>query len=173
MSVKNAVGNAVDIASSFKFREWASGRFFYKEAAGELGVPGRVMTHRDLKAQELLSAGTGEHAGHMIAIQFGAPGDIRNLGLQNPNMNTYAPSKLHEALVGAGGSWYKLELRWKYALLQGWKIVVKVTDKYRRGENRPFTRNVVWTETSPAGIAATLDLEFGNFGSPQQREAAS
>jgi len=50
---------------------------------------------------------------------------------------------------------------------------VVVTDKYKRGENRPFTRSVRWTETSPAGISTTIDLDYGNFGSQQQREAQS
>jgi len=173
MAAKSIASGSVNISGRFHFRQWSSGPFFYKEGKGELGVPGRVMTHRDKKAQETVSAGTGEHAGHLIGIQFGAPGGIENLGLQNPNMNTWAPKRLQEALLGPGGSYYDLEKQWKQKLLQGWKIEVVVTDKYKRGENRPFTRSVRWTETSPAGISTTIDLDYGNFGSQQQREAQS
>ena len=76
-----------DISAQFIFRQWTQGRYSYKEASGELGVPGRVATHRIVSAQRTMSGGTGEHAGHLIGIQFGAPGDIRNLGLQNANMS--------------------------------------------------------------------------------------
>jgi len=72
----------VDIASNFHFDQWSSPSFFYKRGAGYLGVPGTVITHRDEKIQETLSRDTGEHAGHLIGIQFGAPGGIENLGLQ-------------------------------------------------------------------------------------------
>jgi hypothetical protein len=47
-----------------------------------------------------MSGGTGDHAGHLIGIQFGAPGDVRNLGLQNANMNTFAPKALQPAFSG-------------------------------------------------------------------------
>ena len=93
-----------DISARFTFRQWTQGSYSYKEASGELGVPGKVATHRSVAAQRAMSAGTGEHAGHLIGIQFGAPGDVRNLGLQNPNMNTFAPKKLQAAFRGPGGS---------------------------------------------------------------------
>lgn len=173
MKSTNVKPHRVDIANTFHFDQWSSASFFYKRGAGYLGVPGTVITHRDEKIQKAFSKDTGEHAGHLIGIQFGAPGGIENLGLQNPNMNTWAPRKLQEALVGSGGSYLRLELRWRYLLLQGWKVHVTVTDKYRRGENRPFTRSIRWTETSPAGIASTLELDSGNFGSQQQRDAQS
>ena len=98
-----------DISAQFVFRQWTQGRYSYKEASGELGVPGKVVTHRVVSAQRAMSGGTGEHAGHLIGIQFGAPGDVRNLGLQNPNMNTFAPKTLHDAFKGHGGSYNDLE----------------------------------------------------------------
>jgi hypothetical protein len=82
------------------FRQWTQGRYCHKEASGELGVPGRVATHRVVSAQRTMSGGTGEHAGHLIGIQFGAPGDIRNLGLQNANVNTFAPKALQGTFQG-------------------------------------------------------------------------
>lgn len=160
-----------DIGSRFIFRQWNNGRYFYKEASGELGVPRQVTTHRDVKEQRTLSEGTGEHAGHLIGIQFGAPGDLRNLGLQNANINTHAPKEYHEAFVGPGGSYYQLESTWKELLQNGWKIHVTVTDKYQDGENRPFTRSVRWTEISPAGSSTSNAVDYGNFGSPQKRAA--
>ena len=103
-AVKGRSHGITDISGQFVFRTWSNGRYWYKEASGELGVPGRVLTHGDLAAQRAMPSGTGEHAGHMIGIQFGAPGDIRNLGLQNPNMNTFAPRPLHVVFRGHGGA---------------------------------------------------------------------
>jgi hypothetical protein len=163
-----------DISSRFKFRQWTQGGYFYKEAAGELGVPGEVMTHRDESAQEELSGGTGEHAGHMIAVQFGAPGGIENMGLQNANMNTYAPRALREALRGNGASYYKLETDWKRKLKEKppWRISVVVQDKYHVGENRPFYRWVQYVETTPQGKKLPAETRiFGNFSSQQLRDA--
>ena len=160
-----------DISGRFTFKSGYQGQTFYKKASGELGIPGQVMTHRDVAAQRGVSAGTGEHAGHLIGIQFGAPGDLRNLGLQNPNMNTFAPKKYQEAFAGSGGSYYDLESTWKELLLDGWMIDVIVTDKYRRGEDRPFTRSVSWKGVSAWGEKQGGALDFGNFDSPQKRAA--
>jgi hypothetical protein len=161
-----------DISAQFVFRQWSDGNYSYKEASGQLGVPGKVATHRVVADQRTMSAGTGEHAGHLIGIQFGAPGDIRNLGLQNANMNTFAPKALQPAFQGRGGSYHDLESRWSEQLKAGSKIKVTVKDKYRKGEDRPFSRSVQWTETRPGASAGTAQqLEFGNFGSPQQRAA--
>ena len=160
-----------NIVGRFTFREWSGSDFHYVQASGELGVPGDVVTHRDERAQRQVSAGTGEHAGHLIAIQFGAPGDRRNLGLQNPNMNTFAPKKYQEAFAGSGGSYFDLESTWKELLLDGWMIDVIVTDKYRRGEDRPFTRSVSWKGVSAWGEKQGGALDFGNFDSPQKRAA--
>ena len=161
-----------DISAQFLFRQWTDGNYSYKEASGQLGVPGKVATHRVVADQRMVSAGTGEHAGHLIGIQFGAPGDIRNLGLQNANMNTFAPKVLQPAFQGHGGSYHDLESRWSEQLKAGSKIKVTVKDKYRKGENRPFSRSVEWIETKPGTSGGTAQrLEFGNFGSPQQRAA--
>lgn len=161
-----------DISAQFHFRPFTQGNFSYKEATGELGVPGQVATHRIESEQRTMSSGTGEHAGHMIGIQFGAPGDLRNLGLQNANMNTFAPKALQPAFQGHGGSYHDLESRWTARLKEGYKIRVTVRDKYRKGENRPFSRWVQWSENKPgASSGQTQELEFGNFSSPQQRAA--
>lgn len=160
-----------NVSGRFVFRDESTGKYRYKEISGELGVPGKVVTHRDKKAQEEVSEGTGEHAGHLIAIEFGAPGDVRNLGLQNPNMNTFAPKLHQQALKGSGGSYRRLEMMWKEMLLQGWKIHATVTDIYRLGEKRPFNRRVRWIETSPSGQTFSNSIDYGGFGSPQQRAA--
>jgi hypothetical protein len=129
-----------DIRAQFLFRQWTQGNFSYKEASGQLGVPGKVSTHRLVGDQRTVSSGTGEHAGHLIGIQFGAPRDVRNLGLQNANMNTFAPTALQAAFQGPGGSYHNLESRWSELLKAGYKVTVTVRDKYRRNENRPFSR---------------------------------
>ena len=163
-----------DISCRFAFREWTTGKYFYKEASGDLGVPGKVMTHRIVTAQRSVSSGTGEHAGHLIGIQFGAPGDARNLGLQNPNMNTFAPKALQDAFRGPGGSYHNLESRWAELLQQGYRIHVTVRDVYRMGESRPFSRAVHWTESAPrTALTEHHALDFGNFSSPQARAAGA
>jgi hypothetical protein len=160
-----------DISSRFTFRNWTLGDYFFKEAAGELGVPGQVATHRDVQAQRDLAGGTGDHAGHMIGVQFGAPGGIENMGLQNANMNTFAPRRLQEAFRGHGGSYHDLESDWARKLKDGYRISVTIQDKYRLDEERPFVRWVQWTETK-GRQASTQMLDFGNFSSPQLRAAS-
>jgi hypothetical protein len=164
-----------DISRRFLWKpRWKSGNFEYEELSGQLGVPGRVMTHRSRYAQQLMSEGTGEHAGHRIGIQFGAPGDDRNLSLQNPNTNTYAPRELQAIFRGAGGNYLRLESEWTEKLKAGHKIWVRVRDKYRCGEARPISREVEWVETDAKGNRLTpRTLEFVNFGSPQMRAAAA
>jgi hypothetical protein len=164
-----------DISSKFLHRpRWREGGFEYEELSGDLGVPGTVVTHRLIADQRAMSAGTGEHAGHRIGIQFGAPGDARNLSLQNPNMNTYAPKDLQVVFMGPGGSYLKLESEWTQRLRAGYKIWVSVRDKYRLGEGRPISRQVDWVETDPKGVRLPRrELTFGNFGLPQAREAGS
>jgi hypothetical protein len=159
-----------DISSRFTFQTRSQGNHTYKEASGELGVPGQVQTHRSAYAQQVMSGGTGEHAGHLIGIQFGAPGDARNMSLQNPNMNTFAPKAFQEAFRGPGGSYHDLESRWSARLKQGYRVVVTVRDKFRAGEERPFSRSVEWHEIGSNGVpSAKQTLEFGNFSSPQSR----
>ena len=158
-----------DISGRFKFKDGNRSGYFFKEASGYLGTPGDVATHRDINEQRAVSAGTGEHAVHLIGIQFGAPGDLRNLGLQNPNTNTFAPKPLQEAFQGSGGNYLKLEAAWSELLKLGYKIHVTVTDKYRANENRPYTRSVQWTEHPPHGEATQRSVEFVNFTSPQSR----
>jgi hypothetical protein len=162
-----------DISNRFIFRpRWREGGFEYEELSGDLGVPGQVVTHRDPRAQRVISEGTGEHAGHRIGIQFGAPGDARNISLQNANMNTFAPRALQEAFRGPGGSYHNLESQWAAKLQQGYRIWVRVRDRYRLGETRPLSRFVEWIETDPTNVTGPRQsLEFGNCGSPQSRQA--
>jgi hypothetical protein len=164
-----------DISNSFVYRaRWREGNFEFEELSGNLGVPGTVMTHRLVSAQAAMSAGTGEHAGHRIGIQFGAPGDVRNLSLQNPNINTYAPRDLHVVFKGPGGNYLKLESDWTQLLKTGSQIWVRVRDKYRVGEGRPISREVEWIVTDPKGLRlAPRVLTFGNFPSPQAPNATS
>ena len=37
-----------DISAQSIFRRWMQGNYSYKEASGQLGVPGKVATHRQL-----------------------------------------------------------------------------------------------------------------------------
>jgi hypothetical protein len=164
-----------DISNTFRFRErWREGRFEYEELSGDLGVPGKVMKHRLIAEQNAVSAGTGEHAGHRIGVQFGAPGGACNLSLQNPNANTYAPKHLQPVFQGSGGNYLRLEREWARQLKDGYKIWVSVRDMYRPGEVRPISRKVTWIETTPEKVRMPArTLEFVNFGSPQSRAATN
>jgi hypothetical protein len=163
-------GPLPDISGRFRFRpRWRQGNFEYEQISGELGVPGQVMTHRDTAAQRAMSSGTGDHAGHRIGLQFGAPGDARNMGLQNANINTRAPRSLHDTFRGPGGSYLDLETKWADHLRSGSRIEVTVKDQYRQGEGRPVARMAQWTETHPSGTRETQSLTFLNTTSPQSR----
>lgn len=169
--VRSAAQHLPDISSRFRVRpRWREGNFEYEEISGRLGVPGQVMTHRSVADQRAMSAGTGDHAGHRIGVQFGAPGDARNMSLQNANINTRAPRGLQETFHGPGGSYLDLENLWAQKLRNGTGIEVRVRDRYRPGESRPVSRLVEWTETAPNGaVTHHTGLEFLNTTSPQSR----
>jgi len=175
IGTKSRVKVLRDISSTFKFPEPATdGYFWYKEASGKLGEPGTVVTHRNVKEQRDVSEGTGEDAGHLIGIRFGAPGGFCNLGLQNSNMNRRAPRQYQGAFQGSGGSYLDLENQWERKLHAGWEIYVVVTDKYRvEDTERPIGRKVVWDEISPppVKVKSSYSLYFGNWDSPQKRAA--
>ncbi len=121
-----------------------------QEASGALGVPGLVRQHRDRTSQTAVSGGSGDHAGHLIGNQFGAPGDARNLTRQNWIMNT------------GGGTYYDLERRWAEKLTQGTGIDVRVRDFIPQETSRPAFRKVEWTETAPDGTQRHHHLDFAN-----------
>jgi hypothetical protein len=159
-----------DISKQFKFSTRMEGEYKIVEGSGKLGIPGKVKVHRDPSAQRELSQGTGDHAGHLIGNQFGAPGDGLNLGLQNANMNTYA-RRAQQDWAGKGGNYLKLEQQWEQKLKNGYGIEVRVRDRYRLNEDRPIARHVEWTETAPNGTTSEWSLDFLNATSPQSRAA--
>jgi hypothetical protein len=146
-----------DISRQFEFREFEMNGKTYKQARGQLGEPGRVKTHRSTAAQRSVAGGTGDDAGHLIGNQFGAPGDARNLTPQNWIANR------------GGGTFYELEQTWAEKLSQGSQVEVTVTDVTRAGEDRPFMREVKWTETQPNGTQVHKELTFANTHTPKSR----
>jgi hypothetical protein len=158
-----------DISGQFVMRKWQRGNYVYQETSGELGVPGEVKTHFSRSENKAVSSGTGGHASHQVAREFGAPGTRENLTLQNPNINTYTPKEYQTAL-GKGGNFRVLEEYWKVKQQQGYRIRVRVLDVFRVGETRPFQRQAEWTETDSANLTAQpMKRIFGNFSSPQER----
>jgi hypothetical protein len=105
-----------------------------------------------------VSAGTGDDAGHLIGDRFGAPGGPQNLSPQNWVSNRY-------------GTYKHLEDDWAARLLEGFEIHVTVIDITRVGEDRPFVREVRWTERSPEGSTRPNELTFANMHTPRSREA--
>jgi len=148
-----------DISKRFQFKvEDKPGRDYVKHAEGELGVPKEVMTHRSQTEQGKVSSGTGDDAGHLIANIFGAPGDQRNLGKQNWIANEF-------------GTWRQLEVKWAEKLVNGTRISVIVREHAKVKGERPYKREVTWTETTPDGKTTTHQLTFGNFESAKSRAA--
>lgn len=130
-----------DIRGRFNFAFWSDlegGRFrTIQEAWGRLGCPGVVYDERDEYAQRKLSGRTGDHAGHLIGSQFGAPGSGENLALQNAVQNA------------GGGTWYELEERWADALKAGVGIEAHVLVYYAPGTARPAYRDAEFTLYHP------------------------
>lgn len=148
-----------DISKRFKFNTTVVNNKEHKVAEGWLGVPGRVQTHRSPFAQKGVSTGSGDDAGHLIGNQFGAPGDARNLSLQNWIMNRGA------------GTWHDLEKQWAELLRKGHKVRVKITDVAEPGK-RPYHRKAEWTVIQPDGRTTTLhSLDFMNATTPKGRAA--
>ncbi|WP_020466297.1 DUF6861 domain-containing protein [Singulisphaera acidiphila] len=147
-----------DISKDFQFREYVSDGKTYKQGSGRLGVPGRIRTHRNQNAQRGVSEGSGDDAGHLIGNRFGAPGGPENLSLQNWVANRY-------------GTYKGLEDTWAEALHRGSDIEVTVTDVTRPNEDRPFMREVRWTETQADGKRLAENLTFANTHTPKSRKA--
>ncbi len=146
-----------DVSGQYQFSEFEANGKTYKQASGRLGEPGRVKTHRSKSAQTSVSGGTGDDAGHLIGNQFGAPGDARNLSQQNWIANR------------GGGTYYDLETSWANKLSEGSQVEVTVTDVTRAGEDRPFMREVKWTETAANGVRTEQELTFANTHTPKSR----
>jgi hypothetical protein len=148
-----------DISKRFRFTTTVVNGKEHKIAEGWLGVPDRVLTHRSASAQKGVSTGRGDDAGHLIGNQFGAPGDQRNLSLQNWIMNRGA------------GTWHDLEKQWADLLRKGHKVRVKVTDVAEPGQ-RPYHRKAEWTVVQPDGRTTTHHtLDFLNSTSEKGRKA--
>jgi hypothetical protein len=164
--IAHAAAELPDISQTFRFGRYERGDRVYKEAAGRLGVPGRVKTHRSPSGQRAVSRGTGDDAGHLIGDRFGAPGTgpnlssaegPGNLSLQNRTSNQY-------------GTYHDLEDAWAEKLQHGTGVEVRVTDVFRRGETRPFMRRAEWTEIAPDGGRTTHSLDFMNTHTPLSRQ---
>lgn len=148
-----------DISRTFKFSKVTVGGKEVRTAEGVLGVPGKVINPISAKARKLVSSGTGDDAGHFIAGQFGGPGKVENLSLQNWVQNR------------GGGTWYDQEQRWADKLNEGYKVRVKVTEWAEVGK-RPHHRKAEWWYTHPDGKTTHYDsLEFMNATTPKSRAA--
>jgi hypothetical protein len=145
-----------NVAGEYRFRQFEKGGKSYQQAEGRLGMPDEVQTHRDVTAQRKVSGGTGDDAGHLIGNRFGPPGSAENLGRQNWVANRV-------------GNYHALEDAWAGLRRRGVQIDVQVTDVTRIGEDRPFMRNVQWTETAPDGSVKSYEVDFANTMTPQSR----
>ena len=148
-----------DVSRRFTFTATVVAGKEHKVVEGWLGVPGRVKTHRSAAAQKGVSAGSGDDAGHLVGNQFGAPGDSRNLSLQNWIMNR------------GQGTWFDLEKQWADLLQSGHKVRVKITDIAEPGR-RPYHRKAEWTVVGPDGRTTTNHtMDYLNATSARGRTA--
>lgn len=159
-SVDPYVPEKTNVSGQFRFRQYEQNGKIYQQGEGRLGMPNEVQTHRDMGAQRTVSGGTGDDAGHLIGNRFGPPGGAENLGRQNWKLNRY-------------GNYRKLEDAWAALRFRGIEIDVQVTDVTRSGEDRPFARNVQWTETAPDGTKQSFELDFANTTTAEGRLKAS
>lgn len=156
MPAKVDGSSKADVRGNYSFREYDKGGNSYKEAKGRLGMPGEVEEFRSGTSQKATAGGTGDDAGHLIGNRFGAPGGPENLSAQNWKANRF-------------GTYKDLEDSWAAKRKQGIEIDVQVTDVSKAGGDRPFRRNVQWTETAPNGSKTTNSLDFANTQTPESR----
>ena len=163
-----------DIRTTFDVREPVVDKGYrVRRASGVLGEPGKVVHVRDESAQRNLpNKKSNQAAGHLIATEFGAPGDERNLGPQN-------------AVSNSEGTYRDLEIRWGRALKQGKRVWVDVIDyehlegnkhrrvvKYRIGDEDELEVTFLNpAPVAPAGAASSGTL-LGFGRTPQERDAS-
>lgn len=139
----------LDVRRQFTFADSppSTGRVARK-VSGWLGIPSRVLQFgRDRKAHKAINAAfPGDHAGHLIACQFGGPADARNLEPQN-------------ALMNSEGTYWQLEQQWARLLEQGYgvQVAIEVVGRgWKTEAERPDRRHVRWTLVAPDGTRATF-----------------
>lgn len=166
-----------DISSHFHFDSFEEGDKIVKVASGRLGVPGKVKNHRKAapsqakREQASVSGGSGDHAGHMLGVQFGAPnGGPNRYGVGMDNLS------LQNARMNSGGTWQQLEQTWAENLKQGYGYEITVTDWIKKGQTRPYKRKVSGTEILPDGTRRPFNAEgemgeviYPNFHTPASR----
>jgi DNA/RNA non-specific endonuclease len=160
-----------DVCNQFEFppETWdASGRVT-RTARGWLGVPSLIRKHnRNRKAHDAINADfPDDNAGHLIARDFGAPADARNLAPQNTVANCW-------------GSYRAQERRWAAALEVGYGIEVTVEVVTRDGQERedapagesaparPDRRHTRWTQVAPDGTLTEGELSFLDRPTPEE-----
>lgn len=148
-----------DVRDNFTFDQYQRNGKTYKWGRGILGKAGEVVKHDDPAAKRSVSRGTGDDAGHLIARMYGGPSGAENLSRQNWIQNEY-------------GTFRNLEQYWESQQNKGFEIEVQVTDVTKAGADRPFLRNVQWTETAPDGTKVDHSLDFVNTTTTESRQAA-
>jgi hypothetical protein len=155
-----------DVRSQFTFpppTTDASGRET-RTAAGWLGIPSRVRKFdRDRKEHgEINKRFPDDQAGHLIARDFGAPADRRNLEPQNAVMNN------------SPGTYREREQYWAALLEQGYGIhvVIEVVTRplmTKKGESdRPDRRHAGWKVIAPDGTRTEDSQTFLDRPIPEE-----
>ncbi len=175
--LSKAADELPDISRHFHFDSFQEGDKIVKVAKGRLGVPGKVKNHRKAapskakQEQASVSSGSGDHAGHMLGVQFGAPnGGPNRYGVGMDNLS------LQNARMNSGGTWQQLEQTWAENLKKGYGYEITVTDWIKKGETRPYKRKVSGTEILPDGTRRPFNAEgemgeviYPNFHTPASR----
>lgn len=135
-----------------------------RTARGWLGIPSRIRKHdRDSKAHRAINKDfPDDHAGHLIARDFGAPADARNLDPQNAVMNSW-------------GTYRDLEHDWANLLELGYGIEVEIEVVGRPGKTnntapqRPDRRRARWTLIAPNGTRTEHEKSLGDRPIPKEK----
>jgi hypothetical protein len=166
-----------DISYTYRFGTTRRGDSVVQWSEGRLGVPGTVRLHDNPAAHRAISnrqtgSHPGDHAGHLIGRQFGAPDIGDNLAPQNYIINsradradTWVPSD-----VSRLGTFRRQEQQWAEKLRAGTGIEVRVEDVFKAGETRPFMRRATWTEIAPDGSVTNHHQVFMNPTTPTSRQ---
>lgn len=111
---------------------------------------------RDVAAQQQVSKGSGDHAGHLLAISMGGNPGTPNLSKQNAVQNTSA-YKRHENIL-------------KRAMKSGAKVDVDIRSISKPGQDRPLYRAYNSREHHPDGRVVSRGILFANFHTPESRK---
>ncbi len=153
----------IDISRTFRFvpppEFYRMRTIVEKYAAGWLGWPKVVKNHRGSSQHNELPVRDGDHIGHLIGVQFGAPDNAQNVSSQNGIQNGITKK------IG-WGNYFRFEDRCKSLMNAGAGIYLQVWTYLRWAGSMKYTdyRDVHVAVYHASGAKERVDnLSFANF----------